>query len=187
MTVTGLLLFSKLPFDANSKANHIVDKQQQRQSKQTTDCVHQQQLRYHSLVLLMTVTVLPFGADSQVTKTALQTNTTALKHTTDCVHQQPLCYLWLLLADDCHSASLRRKHLQAVGQVTHIVLPQDEDQILGLAADGVTGLIQGDVLDGALGGHPVHLVLLKGLSRILRGLLHWKELACKRINSVSTI
>ena len=109
----------------------------------------------------------------------------ASKHTTDCVHQQQLCHLRLLLADDCHSAALGRKHLQAVGQVAHIVLPQNEDQIFGLASDGVTGLVQGDVLDGALGGYPVYLVLLKGRSWVLRGLLHWEELACKRVDSVT--
>jgi len=103
------------------------------------------------------------------------------------VHQQQLWYLRLLLANDCHSAPLGRKHLQAVGQIAHIVLPENEDQVLGLAADGVTGLVQGDVLNGALGGDPVNFVLLKGLSWILRGLLHGEELACKRINSVSTI
>lgn len=103
------------------------------------------------------------------------------------MHHQQLCYLRFLLADDCHSAPLGRKHLQAVGQVADVVLPENEDQILGLATDGVTGLIQGDVLNGALGGRPVHVALLKGLSRILRGLFHREELACKRVDSVSTI
>ena len=102
------------------------------------------------------------------------------------MHQQQLCYLRLLFADDCHSATPGRKHLQAVGQVAHIVLPQNEDQILGLATDGVTGLIQGDVLNGALGGCPIHLVLLEGLSWVLGGLLHWEEIACKHVDNVST-
>jgi len=51
MTVTGLLLFSKLPFDADSKANTHCRQTQQRHSDHTTDCVHQQQLCHLRLLL----------------------------------------------------------------------------------------------------------------------------------------
>ena len=52
-----------------------------------------------------------------------------------------VAHRWLLLADDRDSAALRCKHLQTVGQVANIVLPQNQHQIFGPAADGVTGLV----------------------------------------------
>jgi len=51
MILTGLLLVSKLPFDADSKASTHCRQTQQRHSDQTTDCVHQQQLWYLRLLL----------------------------------------------------------------------------------------------------------------------------------------
>ena len=84
-------------------------------------------------------------------------------------------HLRLLFADDCDLAAPRGKHLQAVSQVPDLVLPQHQDHVLGPAADGVLGLVQGNLLYGAGGGCPVHLTLVEPLSGLVGGLLHREE------------
>lgn len=87
-------------------------------------------------------------------------------------------HLWLLLADDSDLTPLGRKLLQAEGQVANLVLPQHQDHVLGPAADGVLGLVQGDVLYGAGGRGSVHLGLVEALGWLVGSLLHREELAC---------
>lgn len=88
-------------------------------------------------------------------------------------------HLWLLLADDSDLTPLGCKLLQAEGQVANLVLPQHQDHVLGPAANGVLGLVQGNVLYGAGGRGSVHLGLVKALGWLVRSLLHREELACK--------
>ena len=81
-------------------------------------------------------------------------------------------YRRLLLADDGNLAAPGRKGLQAVGQIADGLLSQDNDHILGPGANGVLGLIQGDMLYGTVGRHPVHLLLVVPLGGFCGRLLH---------------
>ena len=87
-------------------------------------------------------------------------------------------YLRLLFADNSHNAAPGCKHLQAVSQVTNIVLPQYHHQVLGATANRVLGLVQGLVLNGAVCRCPVHLVLVEALGGLFWCLFHWEEAIC---------
>lgn len=88
-------------------------------------------------------------------------------------------YLRLFLADDSDLAALGSKLLEAVSQVTNLVLPQHQDHLLGAAADGVLGLVQGHLLNEAGSRDSVHLALVEAPGWLVGCLLHRKELACQ--------
>lgn len=94
-----------------------------------------------------------------------------------------LTYLGLLFANHRDLAPPGCKSLQAVGQIPNILLPQNDNHILGPAADGVLCLVQGNVLNGTFGGHTVHLTLVEPPGWLLGGLLYWCKVPCMHIKA----